>query len=297
MTWLKRITFFMLVNFAMLITIGLIVNLLGLDRGIYRSTGIDYVQLLELCFVWGMGGSFFSLLLSKVMAKWFMGVQVIDPNTSGELGELVRTVHNLARAAHLPRMPEVGIYDSPEVNAFATGPTKGSALVAVSSGLLRTMDRSQIEGVLGHEITHVANGDMVTLTLIQGVVNSFVFFFSKIAAIAVANAGRSDDRERPPSFLWEFLFRIVFGMIGMMIVAYFSRWREYRADAGGARLAGRDKMRSALQRLQSYSGAVDMAHPSYQAMKINGGRGGFMALFATHPPLEDRIARLNEMRT
>jgi heat shock protein HtpX len=281
----------------MMITIGFIISLLGLDRGLYRA-GIDYTSLLEICFIWGMGGAFFSLLLSKVIAKWMMGVQVIAPNTPGELGDLVRTVHNLARAAHLPRMPEVGIYDSPEVNAFATGPTKGSALVAVSSGLLRTMSPAEIEGVLGHEITHVANGDMVTLTIIQGIVNAFVLFLSRIAAIAITNALSSrDDRQgsRPNYFLEmmvDMAFRMVLGLVGMMIVAYFSRWREFRADAGGARLAGRDKMRAALSRLRSNRESVDTAHPSMAAFKINGG-GGLMALMASHPPLDERIRRLD----
>jgi heat shock protein HtpX len=289
MVWFKRISFLLLVNFAMMITIGLV------DRNLGRA-GLDYANLFEMCFIWGMGGAVISLLFSRVFAKMMMGVQVIDPNTGGELGDLVRTVHNLARAARLPAMPEVGIYDSPEVNAFATGPTKARSLVAVSSGLLRTMDRAQLEGVLGHEITHIANGDMVTLTVIQGVVNAFVFFFAKLAAIAVANAGR-DDREgnRGSSFMVEFLFRWIFGLVGMMVVAWFSRWREFRADAGGARIAGREKMRSALQRLRSYSEAVDTSHASMAAFKINGG--GMMTLFATHPPLEERIRRLEEMKT
>jgi heat shock protein HtpX len=302
MVWFKRISLFLVVNLAMMLTIGLIVSLLGLDRNLYRY-GVDYVGLFELCFVWGMGGAIFSLLISRISAKWMMGVQVIDPNAGGEYGELVRTVHNLARAARLPAMPEVGVYESPEVNAFATGPTKSRALVAVSTGLLRTMDRDQIEGVLGHEITHVANGDMVTLTIIQGVVNAFVLFLSRLAAIAVSNAlSNRDDREnsRPNYFMVsmiDFLFRIVFGIVGAMVVAWFSRWREFRADAGGARIAGREKMRSALMRLRSYSEAVDQSNPSLAAFKINGGGGGFAALFASHPPLEERIRRLETMRT
>ncbi|MGZ3649837.1 MAG: protease HtpX [Bdellovibrionota bacterium] len=303
MAWAKRIFFFLIVNLAMMVTINLVLALLGVGPYLTRN-GLDYTNLAEFCFVWGMGGAFISLLLSKVIAKWTMGVQVVNPDSPGDLGNLVQTVYRLARAANLPRMPEVGVYDSPEVNAFATGPTKGSALVAVSSGLLRTMDRDQIEGVLGHEITHVANGDMVTLTLIQGIVNAFVMFLSRVLAYAASQALESrDSRESGRSnggiyFIVLIVSQIVFGLIGMMIVAYFSRWREFRADAGGARIAGRAKMIGALQRLRAYSGAVDTAHPSMAAFKINGGGVGstFMRLSATHPPLDERIRRLEAMQ-
>ncbi|HEY8278483.1 MAG TPA: protease HtpX [Bdellovibrionota bacterium] len=297
----KRLVLFLSVNFAVMLTITFVLSLLGMDRYL-TAYGINYSQLAMFCFGYGMLGSFISLMISRKMAKWTMRVQVIDPNAPGELGELVRTVHNLARAAHLPAMPEVGIYESPEVNAFATGPTKARSIVAVSSGLLRTMDKSEVEGVLAHEISHVANGDMVTLTLIQGVVNAFVMFLSRIAAFFLANAMSSrDDREgsRPNSgiyFMTQFMFEIVFALVGMIIVAHFSRWREFRADAGGASLAGREKMRGALQRLRSYAERVDPAHPNMQAFKINGGMSGLMRLFATHPPLEERIRRLDPMR-
>ena len=298
----KRIFLFLIVNLAMMATIEIALAVLGVGPYLTRN-GIDYTNLAEFCLVWGMGGAFISLLLSKTMAKWTMGVQVIDPDSPGELGALVRTVHNLARAAQLPKMPEVGLYDSPEVNAFATGPSKGNALVAVSSGLLRTMGQSELEGVLGHEITHVANGDMVTLTLIQGVVNAFVMFLSRVVAFAIAQALSSDRESRDRGgamnsgvyFMVRILSEIVFALVGAMIVAYFSRWREFRADAGGARLAGRNNMRAALQRLQSYKEAVDGAHPALAAFKINGGRGGFLALLASHPPLEERIRRLESM--
>jgi len=296
----KRIFLFIAVNLAMMLTISFVLRLLGVGNYL-TPYGLDYGSLAAFCLVWGMVGSFISLAISRMMAKWSMGVKVIDPNAPGELGELVRTVHNLARAARLPVMPEVGVYESPEVNAFATGPTKSRSLVAVSSGLLRSMDRDQVEGVLAHEIAHVANGDMVTLTLIQGVVNAFVMFLARVAAFAVSQALSSrDDREGSSSSPWVqfamvMLFEVVFGVIGAMIVATFSRWREFRADAGGAKLAGREKMRSALQRLKSYSEIVDPAHanPSFQTMKISGKQGRFMALLASHPPLEERIRRLS----
>ena len=300
MAWVKRIFLFSLVNIAMVITISFVLRLLGVGNYV-SAQGIDYGSLMAFCLVWGMVGSLISLALSRVMAKWTMGVQIIEPNSPGELGELVRTVHNLARAARLPAMPEVGVYDSPEVNAFATGPTKARSLVAVSSGLLRTMNRAEQEGVLAHEIAHVANGDMVTLTLIQGVVNAFVMFLARIAAFALQAAlqNRSSDDERAPAgggwayHLTVMLFEIVLGIFGAMIVAGFSRWREFRADAGGASLAGREKMRAALQRLQNYSERIDDSNQSLAAFKISGHRGGFLAMLATHPPLEERIRRLS----
>ncbi|RYZ95103.1 MAG: protease HtpX, partial [Proteobacteria bacterium] len=255
MAWAKRIFLFAAVNIAMVVTISFVLRLLGVGNYL-NAQGLDYGSLAVFCLVWGMVGSFISLALSRVMVKWSMGVRVIDPNSSGAEGDLVRTVHNLARAARLPAMPEVGIYDSPEVNAFATGPTKSRSLVAVSSGLLRTMNKAEAEGVLAHEIAHVANGDMVTLTLIQGVVNAFVMFLARIAAFAIQQAlsSRSDSEDRQPVgggwayHLTVMAFEIVLGIFGAMIVAGFSRWREFRADAGGAKLAGRDKMRAALQR-------------------------------------------------
>ena len=199
-------------------------------------------------------------------------------------------------------MPQVGIYESPEVNAFATGPTKSRSLVAVSTGLLRSMNKNEVEGVLAHEIAHVANGDMVTMTLIQGVVNAFVMFLARIAAFAVgqALASRGGDREDSapsPILNWVMVivFEILFGLIGAMIVASFSRWREFRADAGGAKLAGRENMRAALMKLRSYTERIDNEHQSIAALKISGRPGGFLALFSTHPPLEERIRRL-EMR-
>lgn len=292
----KRVTLFILVNLAMILTITLVMGLLGFGPRM-RSYGLDYSSLAVFCLLWGMGGAFFSLALSRVMAKWMMGVQIIDPQNPGPYGDLVRTVHNLARAARLPAMPQVGIYQSPEVNAFATGPTKARALVAVSTGLLQTMQPNEVEGVLGHEITHVSNGDMVTLTLIQGIVNAFVMFLARIAAFALnqAMAGRDNRDDRPnPMMYWitTMLFEVVFGLIGAMIVAFFSRWREFRADAGGAKLAGRENMKAALQRLRSYAEQVDSSHPSLAAFKISGQRKGLMNLLASHPPLAERIARL-----
>ncbi len=293
----KRIILFVIVNLLMVVTISIFLAVLGVGPYL-NARGLDYNNLAAFCLVWGMGGAFFSLAISRISAKWMMGVQVIDAQ-SGEYGELVRTVHQLARAARLPAMPEVGIYQSPEVNAFATGPTKSRALVAVSTGLLQKMNKSEVEGVLAHEVAHIANGDMVTMTLIQGVVNAFVMFLARVAAFAISSAlaNRSDDREENTSPMMFHLITIVLeialGILGAMVVAYFSRAREFRADKGGATLAGREKMQAALKRLAGYTGMVDNSHESLATLKISGKAGSFMALLATHPPLEERIRRLS----
>ncbi len=299
--WGKRIFLFIAVNFLVIITLSIVLRVLGVQPYI-TAYGINYESLMAFCLVWGMGGAFISLALSRVMAKWTMGVHVIDPQTRDpELAELVQTVHELARGAGLPAMPEVGIYDSPEVNAFATGPTKSRSLVAVSTGLMRRMKRDEVQGVLGHEVAHIANGDMVTMTLIQGVVNAFVMFLARALAFAIAQAAAGNrDREEQGGgfshgiyFIVSFVLEIVFMILGSIIVAWFSRAREYRADAGGARLAGRSSMVNALQALRRTYEIVDPnAQPAVQTLKISGKRAGIWALFSTHPPLEERIARL-----
>jgi heat shock protein HtpX len=233
-----------------------------------------------------------------------LGVQVIPSDTrEPALQELVETVHGLARSAGLPKLPEVGIYESDEVNAFATGPTKSRALVAVSTGLLNRMGNREVSGVLGHEVTHIANGDMVTMTLIQGIINAFVMFLSRVLAFVISQAMRSrDDRDRGGGglqFLLVMVFQIVFSILGSIVVCWFSRQREFRADAGGARLAGRETMINALRALgRLYDPEVAAAEAqhaqAFQSLKISGLRGGFMSLFATHPPIEERIARLEQ---
>jgi heat shock protein HtpX len=293
----KRIFLFMLTNILVMVTVSLVLGLLGV--GSYLSAqGINYSALMTFCLVWGFAGSFISLFMSKFMAKTMMGVQIIDDR--GPYGDLVRKVHALARQAGLSKMPEVGIYQSPEVNAFATGPSKKNALVAVSSGLLSQMNTDEVEGVLGHEIAHVANGDMVTMALIQGVINAFVMFFARIAAFALQQAMQGDrDSDRPVNTGWAYhlttmLFEMLFSFLGMFVVAYFSRYREYRADKGGAQFAGRQKMIAALRRLQQKSQMVDDNGPqALSAFKISTGKGkGIMAFLSTHPALEDRIAAL-----
>ncbi len=291
----KRVVLFITVNILVVLTISITLNLLGV-RPYLDARGINYQALLAFCAIWGMGGAFISLALSRIMAKRMMGVRVIDPSSPDPAArELVNTVHTLARAAGLEKMPEVGVYDSPEVNAFATGPSRNRALVAVSTGLLRRMNREELEGVLGHEISHVANGDMVTMTLVQGVINVFVMFFARVIAFAVVQFLRRDD-DRGGSyalqFLITFVLEILLSLLGAMVVAAFSRWREFRADAGGARVAGRSSMISALKALQRTHELVDTQHQALATLKIAGKRSGLAMLFATHPPLAARIARL-----
>ena len=287
----KRTLIFIAVNLLIFATLSITLNVLHLGA-FFGVRGIDYNALLVFCLVWGMGGAFISLGLSRILAKWMMGVQVIDPATSDQtLSELVNTVHRLARAANLDVMPEVGWYPSPEINAFATGPTRARALVAVSAGLLENMDRSQVEGVLAHEISHVANGDMVTMTLVQGVINAVVMFLARVIAFFIANRGRDENSSVAPSYLVIFLLEMVLSVFGMMAVMAFSRWREFRADAGGAALAGREKMIGALEALRRTVEYADLTHKeSLSTLKISGKPR--FSLFASHPSLEERIERL-----
>jgi heat shock protein HtpX len=286
---MKRIFLFMATNIAIMVTLMIVLSLLGFT-GYLTATGIDYAALMVFSLVWGFGGAAISLLMSRWMAKTAMGVQLVNGGTGhAELDWLHQTVQRLTMKAGLP-MPEVGIYDSPEVNAFATGPSKRSSLVAVSSGLMRSMRRDEIEGVLAHEVSHIQNGDMVTMTLVQGVVNAFSIFFSRV----IANIVRQLVDERISGvvfFVTTIVFDIVFSMLGMIVVAWFSRAREFRADAGAAVLSSRDNMIAALQRLSANQALVDTSQPQLATMKINGAKG-FMALMSTHPPLAERIAAL-----
>jgi len=298
MAWLRRIGFFLLLNITVVMMVSLIVSLLGLGPTA-TAAGLNYGSLIAFCLIWGMVGSFISLLLSKQMAKWTLGVRVIEPNTTDSYERtLLDTVYRLAHGAGLQRMPEVGVYDSPEVNAFATGATKNRSLVAVSSGLLRSMDRASVEGVLGHEVTHIANGDMVTMALLQGVVNAFVMALARIIAFAIDNAMRSNDRDGRglgyfayAAIVWG--LELILFIPGSMVIAAFSRFREFRADAGGARLAGRQNMIGALRNLQRVQGLNDdiPAQPAYASFKI-ARTGRVASLFSSHPPLDVRIARL-----
>jgi heat shock protein HtpX len=288
----KRIFLFLLTNFAIVLTLSLVVGLLGL--GGINVGGSDLGSLAVFCLVWGMGGAFISLQMSRWIAKRATGVRLIDGRSGdSHLNWLYQTVERLTRQANLP-MPEVGVYDSPEVNAFATGPSKSRSLVAVSSGLLRSMRPEEVEGVLAHEVAHIANGDMVTMTLLQGVMNAFVMFLARVIATVLTRSG--DERRGGGSyFLVVMVLQIVLGILGSLVTAWFSRHREFRADAGGAHLAGRERMVGALRRLAANHELVDTQHQALATMKINGVRG-WAALLSTHPPLEDRIAALQNQR-
>ncbi|NBU20418.1 protease HtpX [bacterium] len=261
MALIKRVFLFLAVNLLVMFTLSLLITVLGVGPRL-TAHGYNYQSLMIFCLIWGMGGSFISLLLSRFMAKQMMGVQVIDPQTRDpELQHLLQMVHRLSRAAYLPVMPEVGIYDSPEMNAFATGPTKSRALVAVSTGLLNRMRVEEVEGVVGHEVSHIANGDMVTMTLLQGIVNAFAMFLSYIVALVITQMIQGNQ-----------------------------------ADEGGARLAGRHHMIQALEALRRNFEAVQpQENQTIQALQISSKPTGLMALFSSHPPLEERIARLQRM--
>ncbi|MGQ0655529.1 MAG: protease HtpX [Betaproteobacteria bacterium] len=285
---MKRIFLFLVTNIAVLVVLSVIVSVLGLDRWL-TAEGIDYTSLLFMSAIMGFGGAIISLLLSKAMAKWGTGATVIDGSEGTTQMWLVETVRKLAQQAGIG-MPEVAYYEGPP-NAFATGAFRDSSLVAVSSGLLETMNRDEVEAVLGHEVAHIANGDMVTLTLIQGVVNTFVVFLSRIVGFLVDKAVFRTERGIGPGFyVTVIVCQIVFGILASMIVAWFSRHREFRADAGSAQLLGSPRpMIAALGRLgQLESGGLP---DSIKAFGINS-RSGLFHLFATHPPIEQRIAAL-----
>lgn len=292
----KRVTLFIATNLLVVATISIVISALGLHSYLGRH-GIDYQRLITFCFIWGMGGAFISLLLSKFFAKLSMGIVVINPNNATrEERYLLELIYRLASQAGLKTMPTVGIYPSAEVNAFATGPTRNNALVAVSSGLLTYMNRDEIEGVLGHEIAHIANGDMVTMTLLQGIVNSFALILSRLASYAITTAmSRSDEHEGEISYFANsaltFIFDMVFTFLGSILIASYSRWREYRADQGGASLSSTEKMVAALKRLQFSTAAIDNRSTALAAFKI-AQQPSWLNIFSSHPPLEKRIARL-----
>lgn len=290
---MKRIVLFLLTNLAVLVVLSVVLRVLGLDR-VVAAQGVSYGQLLAFSAVVGFTGSIISLLMSKTMAKWSTGAHVIEQPANEAEAWLVETVRKLAQAAGIG-MPEVAVYEG-EPNAFATGAFKNSALVAVSTGLLQSMNREEAEAVMAHEVSHVANGDMVTLTLIQGVVNTFVVFLSRVVgAIVDRTVFRTERGTGPGYFITVIVCQILFGILASLIVAWFSRLREFRADSGSARLLGTPQpMIHALARL---GGLVPGQLPqTFQSHGITGGGTGFMALFASHPPIEQRIAALQSGR-
>ncbi len=291
---MKRIFLFLATNFAIVLVLSVTMRLLGVEPYL-TANGLNLTSLLIFAAVMGFGGSLISLAISKWMAKKSMGVRVIEsPSSSTELW-LVDTVKKYAADAGIG-MPEVGIFDSPEVNAFATGANKNNALVAVSSGLLQAMTREEAEAVIGHEIAHVANGDMVTLALIQGVVNTFVMFLSRVIGHTVDRVVfKNENGHGPAFFVTMIVAELILGVLASIIVMWFSRQREFRADRGGASLAGKGAMIAALQRLQmAHSGPLP---EKMAAFGIAGGSPqGWKRLFMTHPPLEERIAALRAVQ-
>ncbi|MBF0423847.1 MAG: protease HtpX [Magnetococcales bacterium] len=291
---MKRIFLFLLTNLAIMAVLMVVLNLaagyLGLDRG---SKG----GIILMAFVFGMGGSLISLVLSKWLAKQSTGAMVIESPQNDIETWLVATVERQSRQAGIG-MPEVAVYDAPDINAFATGASRNNALVAVSTGLLRALNKDEAEAVLAHEVSHIANGDMVTLALIQGVLNTFVILLARVIGSVVDGMLSSQDEDKDKAggtgiayFITSMVAEILLGLLASIIVMWFSRRREFRADAGGAALAGRDKMISALERLQQSTVAPRLPAEA-AAFGISGRHGGLMGLFASHPPLEDRIATL-----
>lgn len=297
MAFLKRIGLFVLTNVLVMVTIGIVWSLASKFLGI-AGLNTYLPTMIAFCLVWGMGGAFVSLFMSKFMAKMFHGVKIINTNeTNPELRALVSKVHELARRAQLPKMPEVGYYESIDVNAFATGPSKSNSLVAVSTGLLQRMNDKEIEGVLAHEVAHIANGDMVTMTLIQGIVNAFAMFFSRILAGLVASNVEERYRE-VVRFAVTILGDIAFTLLGSIVVNHFSRQREFRADSGAAKYSSRENMIAALQKLRSvYELPIPPEEGATATLMIsNREKGGLRKLFMTHPPLEARIEALQRGR-
>lgn len=311
MKMFKRVGLFILTNILVVVTIGFIVSLISRYFNINLQGG-GYAGLFVLCLIWGFAGSFISLLMSRWMAKTFHGVKVIDPQTLNQTERfLITKVYEIARRAGMQTMPEVGYFEASEVNAFATGPSESKSLVAVSSGLMNSMNENEIEGVIAHEIAHIVNGDMVTMTLIQGVVNSFAMFFAHIITTLIMSAFRKNSDDDRPGF-GDFMLRqmiysfvsIGLTLLGSIIVNYYSRQREFRADAGGASFSSRDKMRSALVKLQrvyelpqnpTYANNEnqDKGADNLATLKISGKSSKLSRLFMTHPPLEERIQALS----
>ena len=296
MSFIKRFGVFILTNLLIMVTIGIVWGIVS--TFFLRGLQGNIVTLMAYSAVVGMTGAFISLAMSRMMAKWMMGVKIIeDGEQHPELRKLVMKVHQFARSAGLQVMPQVGYYESPDLNAFATGPTKNRSLVAVSTGLMQRMNEAEIDGVLAHEVAHIANGDMVTMTLVQGVVNTFAIFFSRIVAGILAS--NVEEKNRPMvRWIATIVCDIAFTLLGSIIVAWFSRKREFRADSGSASIVGKDKMIAALRKLQQvYELPLepDENNGSFATMQISHrSKGGMMALFKSHPDLEDRIQALQQ---
>lgn len=294
MNTLRRIGLFVLLNFLVISTIGTIMYVFDVQPYLTKQ-GLDLPSLLAFTAIWGMGGAFISLALSKVTTKWIMRVQTVDETTTDpRLRRVFQTVKQQAVRANLPATPEVGVFQSDVPNAFATGPMASHSLVAVSTGLLNTLNDEQIDAVIAHEITHIANGDMVTMTLLQGVINVFVMFTARVAAYAVSGLGKNRRSSYMTYFVLRLAFEIIFMLLGSLVIAAFSRFREYRADKGGARLTSKKQMIGALQTIHEAvpsRAKFTQDQQALQALMISP-RPKMFDLFSTHPSLEKRIKNI-----
>jgi heat shock protein HtpX len=294
---LKRFGIFGLVNIAVIALISMVVHFTEMDKQLHIF-GVSYSKMLLFCLCWGLGGSFISLLVSKLTAKISMGVVLVDKNENYKY--LVDMVHDLSKKAGIEKMPEVGVYESNDINAFATGPSKNNSLVAVSTGLINSMTRDEIEGVLAHEVAHIANGDMVTMALIQGVMNAFVMFFARVVAQLVLNQIKGNSRIGGiiSTFLYlaiVLVLQVAFGLLANVVINWFSRQREYRADAGSAELSSKQKMIMALRRLESIPTVESTNNKAIACMQITS-KQKFLSFFSTHPLLSDRIKELQNLK-
>lgn len=299
---LKRIILFLALNFLVIITITTLMNLFNIQPFLHTH-GLNYRSLMIFCMLWGMGGALISLALSRKMALWVMRVKLIkNISQNREEQNLYQMLQELSIRAQLPVVPQIGIYESNEVNAFATGPSQKKSLVAVSRGLLNRMKQNEIRAILAHEISHIKNGDMVTMTLLQGVVNAFVMFLARALAFFMSSSGKGNRRNQSMLgyIFWVYLFEICFMILGSMLTCAYSRYREYRADYGGARLAGKQDMIEALQALralQEIRDPIAQKQTAIQTLKISGiKKRGLLALLGTHPAIEDRIQRLKNIQ-
>ena len=294
---MKRIVLFLGTNIAVLVVLAVVLRIFGIDSYLEAEGGLNLQALLVFSAVIGFTGAFISLAISKMVVKWQTKARVIDQPRNTTESWLLNTVQRQAREAGI-KTPEVAIYDSPEPNAFATGPSRNNSLVAVSTGLLQNMRQNEVEAVLGHEVAHVANGDMVTMTLLQGVLNTFVIFISRIIGYVVDRVVLKNDRGHGIGFfVTSIIAQIILGILASMVVMWFSRRREFSADSGGARLAGRENMIAALERLQSWQQQPSQLPEAVQAFGIRGGLPtGMQKLFMSHPPLEARIEALRQQR-
>ena len=299
MEFFKRIFLFIIINLLVVFTVSLLLHVFHVQPYLSQR-GLNIQILAIFCLIWGFAGAFISLLLSKKLAKWMMGVKIIDKDTKDiNLRYIVDTIKRISIDANLKAVPEIGIYNSKEVNAFATGPSQKRSLIALSTGLLESMKKDQIEAIIGHEISHIKNGDMVTMTLLQGIINAFVMFLARILAFAITSRGNRRNRSSyGSSMMLTYLFQIVFMVLGSIVLATYSRKREYKADLGSARLLGSGKMISALTALKQHHPIKDLqkAHSSFQALKISTPtKRGFSRFFMSHPPLDDRIEKLRNL--